>query len=303
MWIRWAIATFATLWAGPAFAEPVEIGQIAQGVVYYNRPGATLADHDAELSACIRDTLSAGNPTAGLAGQGPVAVIIYHMVWEGPLAGLQSSKVENCMMVRGWRAVRVPQPESAEVAGLSGPDLEKRLTPWIGAAAPHGDIVRAFNNEAAHPSAYKTASRPAHVDQNQLSFRLNAETTSDRSPLVHPPAEALAKLDPQWTGKALKPTELAAAPAGSALIVARVTGISNRWGNGVVFRREGETPPGIAVPGGPCAGPGRRGDRLSVREEGGQLVHPGRAARTMANFRVGLCGLLPGLALVRGESR
>jgi hypothetical protein len=139
MGIKGALAACAILWAGPVLAEPVEIGQIAQGAVYYNRPDATVAQHDLELSACIRDTLSPGTGDAG-----PQAGLMEHLIWDGPIAGLQAAKVENCMMVRGWRAVRLPEPEGAEVAALSAPDLAARLAPWIGAAVPHGEIVRAF---------------------------------------------------------------------------------------------------------------------------------------------------------------
>ena len=98
-----------------------------------------------------------------------------------------------------------------------------------------------FGGEAAHPTAYKTASRPAHPDESQLSLRLNADATAG-VPLIHPDFERPPKLDPKWPGKSLKPTELASAPPGSALIVARVMGISNRWGTGVGLARIGAAP-------------------------------------------------------------
>jgi hypothetical protein len=246
---RWALAACAILWAGPvlalpALAEPIEIGQIAQGAIYYNRPAATVAQHDLELTACIRDTLSPGPGDAGNMGEGQGAFgpLMAHLIWDGPIAGLQSAKVENCMLVRGWRAVRLPEPEGAEVAALEGPQLAARLAPWIGAASPHGEIVRTFGNEASHPTGYKTASRAAHADKNQLSLRLNADTNPDRAPLVRFTIGKPAKLDPQWTAKSLKPAEIGTAPPGSALIVARVTGISNRWGVSVVLTREGAAP-------------------------------------------------------------
>jgi hypothetical protein len=73
-------------------------------------------------------------------------------------------------------------------------------------------------------------------------MRLNAETSPDRTPLVPPDLEKPVKLDPKWPKGPLKPAELSAAPAGSALIVARITGMSNRWGNGVILKREGANP-------------------------------------------------------------
>ena len=197
--IRGAVAAVAVLWPGIVLAAPVEIGQIAQGAIYYNRPEATVAQHDLELTACIHETLSQGPGDAGNMGEGQGAFgpLMAHLIWDGPIAGVQAAKVENCMLVRGWRAVRLPEPEGAEVAALSGPELAARLAPWIGAAAPHGEIVRTFGNEAGHPTAYKTASRPAHPDKTQLSIRLNADTSPDRTPLVHPDFDKPREARPQ----------------------------------------------------------------------------------------------------------
>ena len=241
---RWAALLGACLMAWPALAEPTQIGEVARGFVYYNRPGASLADHNADLAACMRDVDAAHVPladpgTAGISPAAPIGGLIFHLIWDGPLAGVVASKVENCMIVRRWRAVRLGDDEGAQLAALSTPDLVARLTPWIGAPTPHGEIVRSFSNVAARPTDFEIASRPAQPDTRQLSLRLYAAAppaaaagTAETPPVVVP-----AKLDPRWPTRSLKPGELSLAPPEGGVILVRIRGIGPKGGGGMSFSR------------------------------------------------------------------
>lgn len=233
--------------ASNASAEAVEIGQVAQGPIFYNRPGATVAEHNSDLSACFQTApapASASRPKMLVYDVNTHvtydATWVFDMVWSGPLAGLRAVRVENCMLLRGWRAVRLPDAEGARLAALAPAELISRMQPLIGVEQPPGEIVRSFANEALHPGAYKTASRPAQPSKTQLSLKLYA-TYQAASPMAIESAPT-AVLDPAWPTAPLKLKDLGEKPSEAGLIVVRVTGISNKFGTGVTFSREGPSP-------------------------------------------------------------
>jgi len=144
--------------AGTAQAEPVEIGQIVTGHTYYNRPSASLAEHNADLGACARETaFSVGSDQYERSlGGAPLRLgesIAKHLIWDGPLAGVGAVRVENCMIVRGWRVVRLPESDAAALDGLPGPRWSLVLRP--GSAPP---ILRANWSE---PGEMRRHARPA----------------------------------------------------------------------------------------------------------------------------------------------
>ena len=90
-----AAGTALALPASPT--ERVEIGEIADGFTFYNRPGATLEQHNAELGECTRWMKGyGGDPDAYSQG------IAFGLIWSGSIAGLAAVPIENCMIVRGW---------------------------------------------------------------------------------------------------------------------------------------------------------------------------------------------------------
>ena len=236
MRVGYAAIVALTLAASAVHGEPVQIGQIALGATYYNRAGATLAQHNADLGDCAR-------MTAGPSAAAPGASIATHLLWDGPIAGLAAVRVENCMLVRGWRVVRLPQSQGDEVQRLSPEVLASRMAPWIGEPTPPGDIVRVWANEAAHPRQITLASRPAAPGKEQLSLRLYDSAPAHQSdpplPVVTP---ADVTLDPRWSMKPLKGAEIAAPASGAGVILVRVKGISNHYGIGMVLARAGPTP-------------------------------------------------------------
>lgn len=227
--------------AGSASADsaPVrrEIGQIVTGYTYYNRPGATLADHNADLKACTADTYM---DISGVYKQGLATALI----WSGPVMGMVAIKVENCMIVRGWRVVKLDDKTGAELAALSDADLAARMAPLVGAAAPPGQIMRHWENEAFSPATYHLASRAAHPGKGQLSLRLLPPPAAAAPAAPDPAAGATAALvlDPKWPVNRIKPEEMPNMPPEAGFIILRVMGVSNGYGTGIGFARADTAP-------------------------------------------------------------
>lgn len=215
-------------------AGAAELGEIAPGYTYYNRPGADAEAARLELEACIVDT-STPRELPGFS-EGLAAIVI----WAGPVAGLAAANVENCMISRGWRVIRLPDDVGAGMVGLSAEALAKRLELWIGAATPPGEIVRTFANEALAPASVTLASRPTPPNAHQLSFRA-FKPTNLPAPHANEGFDALAG------GRSGGPDLASTPPAGKAVVVVRVKGVSNRFGTGLVLAHDGmASPPMVA---------------------------------------------------------
>ncbi|HYE42598.1 MAG TPA: hypothetical protein VEA15_04315, partial [Caulobacteraceae bacterium] len=234
----WALLAAAILTATPAAAlgpGEVEIGQIAGGYTYYNRPGATLEDHNRDFGQCVQATTSPGaEPNAYNMG------IASGLIWSGPIAGLEAVRVENCMIVKGWRVVALDEEYGKALVDAPPALLRERLSPEVGSSEPRGTIVRQWGNEALNPATYGTASRPRAPGKKHLGIRLFAESgppAVERVPLPVP-----IKTDPKWPTKPLTPEQVNAPPPGSAILLVRIHDISNRNGNGVGFQRIGRSP-------------------------------------------------------------
>jgi hypothetical protein len=92
------------------------------------------------------------DPSAGAgAGGGPIGAFAAGIT-RGIMHGMATRRgvvanAENCMVVRGWRIVRVSDALGRELAALGQPALAEQLAPWIGAATPEGEIVRVWGND------------------------------------------------------------------------------------------------------------------------------------------------------------
>lgn len=248
---NWLTTAFAVaMVAGPALAAetdsaPVEfsLGRMTMGYTYYNRPGAELKAHDADVIACAADAarmLSVDEALHTGAAQGLVGALVGGAIQNAAHRGAVAAGLENCMVVRGWRVVKLGDDEGQALAKLPQADLAARLAPWIGAAVPHGQIVRVWGNDAANAVTHRYAMRPDHTNNGQLS--LAEATTGDLHQFEtsgRPVDSARAVLDPKWPKKALTASTLSAAPNGSGILMVRIRGLSLRNGIGVWLSREG----------------------------------------------------------------
>lgn len=233
LWI--AVATMAFV-AGPAASTDrlVDLGELAPGYTYYNRPGATIDGHNRELAECTQRTLNwhFGPPPSpgGLLYRG----LLDRWLWDGPMAGVEAAQVENCMIVRGWRVVDIGASRGRDLSHAPIGALSEVLAQEIASPSPSGVVVRKWGNEALRPGSFTVASRPRTPSNQQLSLRLYAESAPP--PLEQLPWPGQPVIDPSWPKGRLKHSELGRAPAGSGIILVRIAGTS------MAFARMGETP-------------------------------------------------------------
>jgi len=250
--------------AAPALsraADVIGMGNMTKGYTYYNLPGTTAADHTDAVKACaaeaykIRSTDAEiqygptyyytdyrGQVTAASTVGGVIGNIIVDQMIAGWSRGVYAAAFENCMVVRGWRVVRLPQSEGASLAELAPADLATRLAPWTGAEQPHGDIVRTFKNDAASASTRYMYFRPAHNNDGLLSLTAVTGKSLATVTLAPPPQTTVIKLDPKWPKSGLTPDQIATTLPEAGVIVMRVTGTSNNNGVNLTLERVGTDP-------------------------------------------------------------
>lgn len=252
-----AAATMAL--AAPAIShagDVIGMGNMTKGYTYYNLPGSTAADHSDAVTACAaeaykvrsRDAEIQYGPTYIYTTNGSLAgnaigsvignIIVMQMV-AGWSRGVYAAAFENCMVIRGWRVVRLPQDEGLSLSQLPTADLAARLAPWTGAAAPHGDIVRTWKNDAAAASTRYLYFRPAHNNDGLLSLTAVTGKPLAAVDLDLDPHTTVLQLDPKWPKKGLTPDQIATTLPEAGVIVVRLTGASSGTGVRLTLVRMG----------------------------------------------------------------
>jgi hypothetical protein len=196
-----------------------DLTRATEGYVYFNRPGADMAQHDSELKDCLN-----GRPQERYIVTGRGALIRDMMLkhWASARAQLN---VETCMVVRGWRVMQLPAAEGVRLAALDQTRLVAELSPWVGSSTPPGLLMRAWANQAARFDTI-VARSPSSPGQVLLSLQA-------MDPDAPPPAQSVLK--PMYPASATPPpqaiplgaNELDKTPPGWAIVIARLTG-SNR---------------------------------------------------------------------------
>lgn len=222
------LALSATAFSASAQPRPerVMISEPVQGYAYYNRPAATLAQHDAEFRECLIATNIRPNNSA------PAPSIAMQLVWGGVIQAIGTSAIENCMIARGWRVFQLPEAEGRVVSRLPDADFKVRFAPMVGAATPPGVLARQWDNQTARPAAYHTPSRPRAQSRDQLSarsFRLSGLEVELRT--------ADEANGPMFSGVRGVPLDRIAAP-GPAKAIVVLGGVGNR---GIHFTRTAGT--------------------------------------------------------------
>lgn len=167
-----------------ASAETNLVGP-SSGATFFNRAGATWADHAQDIAACqqILADVSYNRRTTtstGPAGGWGTATAITMDAVGNTLARRRTyaAGMENCMVVRGWRVVRLPELEAAEYDALAPAALQERLSELVGAEEPIGEIVRVFNNDMLLPDTIWTG-RPRDLDIVSLSLQASPAASED----------------------------------------------------------------------------------------------------------------------------
>lgn len=235
-----AASLAVTAMAAPAGAAGVDISAMTPGYTYFNRPGADAITHDADVRDCAMQAITvqsvADNYLATYgSGDEPWRGLAFDVVWGSRLSKAHRAKaaaaLESCMVVRGWRVVKLEATEGRALAALTPEGIALWLAPWIGAQAPHGEIVRLWGNDAARVTTRRFNELPSVTDGGQLS--LTAATASDVQQFTNaPPREPLTPgtFIPPGTAEAL-----ANPPAGFGVLVVGLRGVSNRDGFDLLF--------------------------------------------------------------------
>jgi len=249
--IRGALVAALTLAAGAAAAEAtrpgfVNISEMAPGYTYYNRPGADIEAHDKDLIDCAVEaarTRSIDDQINNGAGQGLVGSLVGQAFGSAYNRATFAAALENCMVVKNWRVVRIPDEEGKAVLKLGTWAVREKVMAWVGLDQPYGEVVRVWGNDAANAVNQRFEVRPARKVDGSLSLVAISEQ-------AYAPAPAATfydnitrvKLDKRWPLKPLKPTEFGRAPADGGIMIVHVRGMSFRNGIGVTFMRMGPDP-------------------------------------------------------------
>ncbi|MBY0569251.1 MAG: hypothetical protein K2P70_18230 [Hyphomonadaceae bacterium] len=205
--------------------EPLQLATMSDGHTYFNRPGADIDFHDAELTACLTEAArvvsvdEAINGNSGIVGGLMVSALSH---------GVRPAAIENCMVVRGWRVVRVPEAEGEALSGLAPAEIQARLAEWIGLETPHGEIVRVWTNAAADSATDRFQMRPRARGRLSLSVASLGEREIVRSVTEQPRIR---------DARRLRQNRLTAPGPDQALIVVMTGRLSFRDGIGMSFLR------------------------------------------------------------------
>jgi hypothetical protein len=300
-----------------AAATPVcatDLAKSSDGYTYFNKPGAQVAVHDADVRDCKVKAGRLHQPDTSPPVYAPgLAGAIGAAIGKAIVMAMNDAKarpvnVENCMVVKGWRVVALDP-----VAGEAADKLETaakvaRMTPLIGAAEPEGTIVRVFANDAASNQTAGMFSPARNTIKSALSVDAMGDPPESDKPTKEkaPPAPKLAKS--ARPPAPLKAEQLGEIPADSALIVVNVQGTG---AFSVAFERQGpdaKTPawadgrPGAFLAGQPVKATATAGGAQGTTHV--FAVPPGRwkiAHMSAGLFTVSLCLGAPSFEVAAGD--
>lgn len=237
-----AMAAFgiAAAISGPAGAQSGNISRMTPGHTYFNRAGAGLAAHDADLRDCaaIANRMNA-EESARRGGQaGLVGGLLESWIAAAAQRGIVASAIENCMVVRGWRVVSLDESMGRQWEALSPRELRATLSGQIGAASPTGRVVRWWNNDAARASSKRFELRPP-ANGRQLGLRALLDGGGSPVATGAPPAPPVLQ---SW--KEMKRTvareDWSSIPGDRALVIVKMKGVGPKNGVTLSFQRVGD---------------------------------------------------------------
>lgn len=206
-----AIATSAS--AAPYQRPPKgqdgpDLTRASAGHIYYNRAGATLAQHNDALRECRRLAQS-NRPFSGITPTYTYQAGLLGMALQGAAAatidtGYSQARTQLCMVAMGWRVVRLDESPAIKLKRLKGDDFNAAFGPLVGAETPEGTIAARFANEAARGDSVKfrlpTAIEQVSLSEIALSFAGAATPAATPTSSEKPAADGSATLVVRLTG-------------------------------------------------------------------------------------------------------
>jgi hypothetical protein len=228
IWAGVAISLFATA----ASAWPFSPAQSTLGYTYFNRPGADMTAHNADVGACVDQAQRTRSWDETHAQRGLAGLLAANAGHNA----VEAAAIENCMIVKGWRVVRIPAAETETWERLSQADAAARLTPMVGAAFPRGEVVRVWGNEAGNAANQRFMQSPTRTVNGQLSVRAWGKfpefKDSPDGPTGMPPADTR-----KFMRQLRRPDQIDTLSPGSSIALFRLKGDSLRNGLQLLFER------------------------------------------------------------------
>jgi hypothetical protein len=137
---------------------------------FYNKPGATRAQYDADWQECRLIARGSRTPSGSVPYFYNPAVISPLAAGVGAgIGGLIAGAIQEgharrvnrraCLLVRGWRLVEVEDSEQARVAAMSDADRDTYFNTIVGAVDVGGKKVITWNNDFAAPRLAKASAQ------------------------------------------------------------------------------------------------------------------------------------------------
>lgn len=220
-----AVAFGVTLAPRTSSADEIELGRATLGYTYLNRPGASMGTHQSEMVECISEAR-----VVRLAGAAPMEGLVPDLLNAHALGAVTTAAIENCMVVRGWRVVRVAEDDGERLAALPATDLAARLESWVGIVSPPGEIVRTWNNDAWRGETDRTDPRPTRTRNGSLSVLAVDATALSARPIerAHATSRRLRPIDVQ---------DIGSVPSDSGVVIVQLRNPSIQGGTVIRFRR------------------------------------------------------------------
>ncbi|MDB5691405.1 MAG: hypothetical protein JWO81_468 [Alphaproteobacteria bacterium] len=152
--------------AGPHEDSPEEIAKDSARDLkdsrFYNKPGATRAQYDADWQECRLIARGSKTPSGSYsyvynpavispiaAGVGAgIGAAIAQAIIQGQL---RRANRRSCLLIRGWRLVEVDDAEQKRVAALPDAEREHYFNAILGATELKGKKVTSWHNDFAAP--------------------------------------------------------------------------------------------------------------------------------------------------------
>lgn len=230
-----------------ALAETIDPFVIVTGTTFFNKPHATLADHNADFARCALQTNILAAPKNGVpipegphygsvlaqALTGPIAAAI----WGDVSSAFQASHIENCMIVAGWRVVRLSNDAMPDPSSLSVDALKEKMSALVGLESPPGVIVRSWRNDALHPRNIRSRAFGKEAGKGQLSFRVFTPPSDLSVSADRVFTRTNVKIAIPWVDRSLKFSEIPSIPVGAGVIIAKVKGMDVDSTPGLFFEK------------------------------------------------------------------
>jgi hypothetical protein len=291
-----------------AFAQPTNLTKATDGFTYFNRPGADSQGLTADLLDCADATSQTVDPyrtvpygAGGLLAGALAAALVMPAFESAAGKSIYGVNIENCMVAKQWRVVRLSNAEGGAIAKLDAASQATTLQAWVGLATPHGDIVRSFANEGASASTVKDGRADGWSATSLSVTSLDAQAIR-----AHRLSEA------RYAGRRIRELPAGQTPdlsGDNGLIIVHLKGLGHQNGEWMSFRRlpdTGSTDPQTAVyfevwlPSLPFPRPSDRRDRIQAF-----VVPPGRWIVNNVGqdlSAVSFCVGAPSFQVSRGEA-